>query len=264
MAQPMRLKLIFRLLFLIAIVGTKCTVNESADCTTANNYPAIIASLSSSEMQTLQESFNSFNQSQLCSHEFDSYGVIEPASICGLAGIIPQGTEALMIARAKKVLVKFGEFTNVHDTSMLFVDYHGGIGINTERMLVKFENQIYQGLEVMDTDINVWVYANGARMMYGGWQKEIVIPDCETITEEDARDAAVGTEIIYWGLGGPDTVVVSEGILHDDAIKVIVPIIEDESKELRLAWRLGVGMGWYLYVDVFSGDVLRIDQLFVT
>ena len=241
-----------------------CSVTGPEDCATKNNYPTNIAPLSSAEIEDLQSQFNAFSNGQLCSHEFNSYGVIQQASICRTGGVMTQGTEALMITRAKELVVRLSEFTHVSDTSLLAVQRNAGIGVSTERMLVVFKNQVYNGFEVMDTEISVQVYKDGARAIHGGWQERLIIPDCESLTEADARVAAMGTEIIWWGWGGRDTVTVSEENISDGAVKVVVPIIEDKTKKLRLAWRFSVSFGWYLYIDMFNGKVLRTDQLFVT
>ncbi len=169
-----------------------------------------------------------------------------------------------MVVLAKEFVVRLGIFTNASDTSMLVVERRAGIGITTERMLVVFKNQMYQGLEVEDTEISVWLYADGARAIHGGWEAEIIIPDCAFITEEDAKYAALGTEIKYWSWGEPSTIIVSLENLQVGATMVVVPVIKDEKKELRLAWRFYVAFGWYLYIDVLDGAVLRTDQLWVS
>lgn len=167
-----------------------------------------------------------------------------------------------MISRAKEAVVKFNPFTNVPDTSLLVVRLHGGIGSTTERILVVFKNQIAHDMEVMDTEINVWLNANAAMQIYGQWFKEITVPECNKTTEAEASAAAVGTEIIYWSWGGPDTVTVSEEDLLNGAIQVVVPIRQAETIDIRIAWRIGIRGGWYLYIDMLSGEVIRIDQLF--
>lgn len=251
----------------ITLLITNCTLMEPSDCPSTGNYPIEISPLSSTELQELQEDFNTFNSDQLCPHRFDSYGFIEPDGVCArLAGIIPQGTEDLMITRAKEAVVKFGTFTNVPDTSMLVVQRHGGIGSSTERILVVFRNQIEQGLEVMHTDINVWLSANAAMHIYGGWYKEILVPECDKTSEAEARAAAIGTEITYYDIAGqPNVFIVSEENISETATRVVVPVIKGNSIELRVAWRFSVRLSsWYLFVDTTAGEVVRIDQLFVT
>ena len=168
-----------------------------------------------------------------------------------------------MNRRAKSMLLKNSKFTGVTDTTAMPINNSHSHG-RGKLWRVWFQNQVYNGLGVKNTEIFVLLDANGVYRVGGNWYNYIFIPD-EQISEEDAKNSIIGMEIKYTCWSIPGVHIVSEQDMKNPAGKVVLPQISGENIELKVAWQISIGSPaeWYVYVDIVTGEVLKIEQLWV-
>jgi len=262
--------LILPLLFIVS-----CELFETSDEHDNSNidYPTILYHLTESELNELQSGLDSLLDSKYKA-KLDKYGLIGPA------GLLSRGSSSITdmnsaISKAKSAVTVFTKFTNVSDTSMLIVseatNHHGCDLFND--WIVLFKNQVYDDIEVLNTDIMVLITDNIVQID-GHHYSEIVIPEKNLISSEDAEESVIGAELLYYGWADLDTFFVIEDVIHVDnaseeaSIKIIT-FEQSDSLELRVCWRIpifgfgGIYPNFYVFVDILSGEIITYWALFV-
>lgn len=264
---------------LLAFVNTQsCNPVGSGDGDIV--YPTTIRPMETSGLEALRQRFEERNGPRVC-FEMDEYGFLKFASCWArpiLRAVISEDSE-VTVSKAKRMLFENREFTGVTDTSALVVlrlnDMPGCIlcdgspgDIKTIRRGIDFENQVYLGLEILDSRYSVALDSVGVTHVVGHWYEGIAIPPTDRWNEEKAKQSIVGKSIIWYGFGGDKhTFEVSPDDLLNRARKVILQHQVGENIELRVAWEMPVGKGvlmWNVYVDTTTGEDLGTMQLFMT
>ena len=231
------------------------------------DYPSSMMPLSEAALQALRAEFNDLKGDGV-SAELDEYGLVDFAGnlVRGDSDIADADTA---VSKATEMLVKLGKFTNVDDSTFLEIkeatNEHGTGMFND--WVITFENQIYDGLEVLNTEVMVLV-GDEVRQISGHHYANITVPETDAIGAEEAGQLLIGHEIVYvcWT---PGTFIVSESSINFHRIeKVIYPLHLEDSIEFRVAWKIPVGANssipdWYVYMDVMLGEILLIEQTFI-
>jgi len=261
---------LFLLIFSISILG--CNIFNPTD-NSPQVYPTIITPLSEQELEILQREFRATNNFLMCSR-LDRYGLVDREGFCAIENPNIPIEEREVIELSKLTLYKNRKFTNVKDTTGLAIGRIFMMTPNRDNThwRIDYLQQQYNGHKILDTEIVLWAHGNGVYRINGHWYTDIFIPENVEVQEAEAQESLIGTEIIWYDAAGREQVftVTEETLIDETPQKVIVPLQVEDNIELRITWEIGVRFSfqnypsWYLYVDVISGELIRIVQLFVT
>jgi len=252
-----------------------CELFEDSDEDGNSNidYPTTLTQLSETELNELQLELDSLLNSQYKA-KLDENGFI-----CS-AGLLSRGSSSISdannaIKKPKSAILKFSQFTNVTDTSLLIVteatNQHGTNLFND--WIVSFQNQLYDNIEVLNTEMMVLITDNIVQIA-GHHYSDIVIPENNLVSLEEAEESLIGLELTYYGYADIDTVVVTENSLHidnanEEATIIILPFENDNNLEMRVCWRIPIfGFGsiypdFYIFVDILNEEMITYQTLFI-
>jgi len=251
-------------IYLTAVLVSACTITGPADTT----YPTIFEPLTVSGLDSLQTRLLAINAPHYC-------GVLDSFGFTGTASCFHQNpghplSKSLAIDSAKMALVRNRDFTNVSDTVSLSV--RATFTFDSTSWSITFNNQEYQEKSIYGTEIVVQVSADGVYNISNHWYPEIYLPENVVYDLTSAKNRLIGQTLTYSGYAGdPHQLTITGSSLGDfDSPQVIIPYRTAHGIEMRLTWRIGVEYfspdrpGWYIYVDVMTGETVRSEQLFRT
>ncbi|NOR45548.1 MAG: hypothetical protein GQ534_08200 [Candidatus Delongbacteria bacterium] len=276
----------YSLIVLIFILLSSCNILEVQDKSNSIfnhhnpnivdpniDYPTIYYPLAETELNELQIEFDS-----LLGSEYDAF--MDEYGLVGSYGLLNRGQSSIedvneAISIAKSAVTHFSKFTNVSDSSLIVVNKATNIGgyyLFTD-WVVSFENQIYDGYEVLNTRIMVLI-TDEIIQVRENYYTDIFVPTENRISVEDAQNLIIGSEIEYYDFVGLDTLVVKENMFYvngaTERSKVkILPRDLGDSVEMRVCWRVpifafgGIYPDWYVFVDILSGEVVTSEVLFI-
>jgi hypothetical protein len=103
--------------------------------------------------------------------------------------------------------------------------------------------------------------------MYGNTYKNVFIPIHDLITIERAIESLLGYEIEYYCWSREKFIVLIDKVFTDQVSMVIYPQKSSNKIELRVVWKIPIGSGrypqWNFYIDVLTGEIVYINQLFI-
>lgn len=178
---------------------------------------------------------------------------------------------SIVLDHAKNVLIENSQYSNVISDSALIVEYikrYGGTVPTFSYWFVGFKNQIYKGLEIINTAIYIRVM-DSVESLTGHHFKDIYIPEENLLTKNSIYQKIIGYVIVYEDHNGIQEKEITGGLIVDDFIKKIYWFEEENFIEFRVVWEIpilmeeGAGLAsvwWYVYVDVISGEVVHIYQ----
>ena len=257
----------------IVFLVCNCDINKtpfSPDHKGNMDYPTILYPLTQDSLQQLQEEFDVLNENKICSR-LNDYGLTGYDYCLRTNPKVKIFNENAALKIAVNTLVKNSKFTNVTDSLSLV-----SCGFNTSYINDDsthwgfiFRDQDYQGIKVANTNIRVTLYGDGVFNIDGFWYKDICIPAIDEFSKNQAKGMVVGEKIIWSGFGGePHEFIVSDNSIGDDIEKTIYPLAGEESIELRVTWKTPIifddFVGWYIYLDTTTGEIIKITQQFVT
>lgn len=228
-------------------------------------YPKVFEALPSETLAELKAEFAALNPN-ICSG-LNQYGFT--VGFCHtFPNPLPDSVDVEpLIEDAKGTLADNFRFTGVADASTLVAGSHV---LYNGQLHIYFGWQKYAGLEVVHSTIRVHVDAVGVRTIHGNHYPEICVPRQPILPPVPAQESIIGLGIPWYDFGGGLNIhYVTEEDLDEPPTKVILPYESFGSMQLRVAWRIPVGMGymqraWYVYVDTMDREVLWIEQLFYT
>jgi hypothetical protein len=241
------------------------TSNEETDF----NYPTTLSPLSDDKIQQLQNEFDALNEYKICS-KINKYGFVGSETY----NRIYQNTtisKDSAFAIAVNTLLKNSKYVNIKDSVTLLSHDYNIIQVNVEgtRWKIIFGPQNYDGYEIPFTWINVWVYGNEPYAIAGHWYSDIYIPDNYKIDKENAKQKITGEKIIWHdSSGNPQEFIVTSESIDDEFSNAIFAVEKENSIELRATWKIPIkfvsDVGWHIYLDVMSGEIVNITQEFRT
>lgn len=226
------------------------------------NYPTILYPLTESELATARSTLDSINNTQIAV-SLDKYGLLD------WSGLVNRGQSTIQdvnvaISMAKSSLSKFNKFSNITDTvSLVIYSATKGHGSNLwSDWSIGFENQVYQDLFVEKTGIFILVHED-VRQIMGHHFTDIFIPTEDIIDKELVTMSIDGYLIEYECWGPAEDVVDSDDINNVEIETVIFPIEVNESLEFRVTYKIPIGISWHIFIDVITGEIIEILQLFI-
>jgi len=234
----------------------------TTDSTLNKEYPTKLYKLDSVELSRLKtESV----------YPLDSFGLFVWTGILSSGYSSIEDTNSL-VSLAKHTLVTNSKFSNVFsDSSLVLKSVKRSSLVNYTYWDIIFRNQIYKGLEVLNTEI-IMRANDTITCIRGHFFKDIFIPKEGLLPIDTIRDKIVGKTIEYYDFSGLRTKVITDQSIVDDFIKTIYWINKGAYIEFRVAWQVPIlrdedsndtDIGWYLYVDVLSGEILGSVATFI-
>lgn len=242
-----------------------------------SKYPSILKKKSVTEQNQLHSEYME-NNAGLCA-EIDEYG-LNGSKICPFRDIlrteIKDEEKERMEEMARQFLVKNHKFTNVFDETQLQIDRSFGRrgcikcdgsegDIKNIHWKVRFENQVYEGLEVENTGIDVFLDSAKVYQVYGHWYKEVVISELDEVNIEQAKESLIGKSFTYYDWGGEQTYTITEDSFdkfRNDKTKVVFPYETEKGLEMRVCWVIQAGI-WSFYIDSTTDEIIHKKQLVV-
>lgn len=178
----------------------------------------------------------------------------------------PENAEAYVNA-LRQTVCDNGVFTGVTDPDALVVRrYIVRGGTNTPRTIaVSFDNQTYEGMEVMYTPMYAVADRNGVISIDGHHYDFIYVPK-RYHHHSNARRRLIGEEIQWEGWAGTQTWVIDDDSFTGEPELAVWPVVSDDRIELRVTWRFRVGPSGAdreVFVDVMTLEWVGTIQLFV-
>lgn len=204
-------------------------------------------------------------------YNINDYGLFKHEGNWG-TGTSPHSDSNFVVNLAKNTLIKHSKFSNVTSDSSLTVNSsrtRRESGGNHSYWYVVFNNQVYKGLEIINTAINIRVM-DSVEWLDGHHFKDIYIPEENLLPKDTITEKIIGYVIVYYSHYGRQEKEITKGLIVDDYIKKICWIEKEDFIEFRTVWEIPIlateGDGlipvwWYLYVDVLSGEIVHIHQI---
>jgi hypothetical protein len=242
----------------LAIVSTLAAVscNEST-LSPGATYPTTYAALPSPDRDALIAQFERENPNY-CS-TLDAYGFTEYSTDCSyrVAGSVTCANADQFIEQAKAEVLRNQQFTGVLHGEELEVWTHTCYETSwSPNMEIHFWNQVWEGLQVIDTQMSVIIDDQGTWSIAGHHYPEILVPQ-PVVSAERAEKSLVGTT-----LTGLNDYVVKEDSFVGDPVRVVYPLHAEGRIELRVTWSINVNQSWMVYVDSVTGEEVAVAPQF--
>lgn len=270
----MRATSFFLFVIIMLIVSCSSPDEETGPYYTDENYPTIITALSDSELYVLQTELDSIRSTDYKA-SLDKYGMLGSTS-----GLLERGISTIedadhVMSIAKLTAKKFSKFTNITDTSNVYIQSCTRNTIPMSQIddwTILFKNQKYDDLEVLNTSVFVLVTDDIIQILMH-YYKEIYIPE-DRIDQSLAENSVIGAELEYYGLAGIETFVVTIEMLHvengiEQSEVKILPVEKENTIEMRVCWRVpvyawgGIYPDFNVFVDALSGEIVEYQALFI-
>jgi hypothetical protein len=226
------------------------------------SYPTTVNRLSPQDHTLLAVEFRN-QYPDLCS-DLDDYGFpqISGEVSCNRDRSFSCSGVDWLLVQARSELVAMQRFTGVTAHERLSTrSYH----CTPWFLNIRYANQVYDGLEVLRTDLLVHMGQGGMLEMTGHHFANIFIP-YPVVKPSQAQKSLIGMNITWYGLGSDrHEYVVDEGSFDGDPHRVVLPHVVGDRIELRVAWAVSIAhASWFVYVDSITGEELEVEQNFFT
>lgn len=242
----------------------------------SEEYPVIIEKLTDGERQALIEKYRNNNDHDFPCASLNEYG-FNDSKICLDREIlrveIMDDEKDRMEKMAAEFLVRNQEFTNVPDKDQLEItDSHGLSGclkcdgsegdITTIGWRVTYENQTYEGVNVGNTQLMVFLDSEKVYAVNGHWYRDIDVPSVDQLNHDDARKLLIGREFTFYDWTGEKNYTITEDSFEEYEDKSIFPYETEKGLELRVSLIVEAGI-WHLYLDSITGELIHKKQLII-
>lgn len=252
----------------------------------AGEYPTVYPAMNLSDLEQMNTEYQAANDNHICS-TLNKYGFTGYSEVFFIDGVSPcmyrdivrvemNNTDTLAGA-AKKTLLKNSIYTGVEDTSALvlkeLLPLPGCIiceGPDENRANIEwkltFESQVIDTIEVIDTEITVFIDAEGVNRIWGNWHADFVIPPFINYGYLEAQQGLVGREIDMRNFTGEEFIYsIQEEDLNDKPRLVHIPWENENQIEMRTCWEVKVAYqgnaeftGWLAYIDIEEGFLVDL------
>jgi hypothetical protein len=235
------------------------------------NYPTVLSPIDSTELQALQQEFDELNNYSIRT-KLNAFGLPESWNYT-IAHPNPaiKLTEGEAFQIAKTCISKNSKFINVTDINEITQNKAWHIGQNNDSTAweFRFGPQKFGEYEVARSWLTVNLYADGVYHLSSTWYPDVYIPTAINFDKAAAKKEVIGEKIIWYGFdGSPNEFIVSKNSITEPVIKSIYPLKVEDSIQLRATWKIPIlhssFIGWHIYVDVMSGEIVKIVQEFRT
>lgn len=252
------------------------------------DYPTIYSSIGFSDLEEMNEEYQSANNNHICS-TLNRYGFTGYSELFFENGVSPCLTREVvrvemnntdtLVTTAKKSLLKNSSYTGVQDTALLtaaeVLPLYGcticdGPDVNNVPIewKVTFANQKVDSVEVLETEIVVFIDALGVNRIWGNWYPDFEVPGFVIYGYEEVQNNLVGWQIDMRPYTGEEIIyTVKEQDLTITPERRYLPI-ENEGKqqlEIRVCWAIPINYendnfeGWTAYVDIQEGFLIKLE-----
>ena len=241
---------------------------------TYETYPYVIEPLQEKELGKRKALFNKINNTEVKS-PLNSFGYLTKIK----NSIYDLKTLKSILAESKKEQEKLDD-GKLEDIARDFVGRNklflgnpdiadlkaARISKTSSVSIVTFENQRHDGMEVIGTQMKVFIVGDTAINIQGTWYEEIRVPEKPQLSEDAIKKKLENTEITYRDKkGAPVSVTITQESLSSKAELVVMAKVSDKQIEFRQAWKIPVTRGmWTFYMDTVTGEELGRDQNFAT
>jgi len=263
-------------LFILSLFIVSCA-GDSFSTSSDSAYPTRYCILSEAEREGLFKSFDADFKEYF---EVDSFGFIE---IRGgklldsevFSGKINDKTQALQLAIGFiRQNNKFYGISNVlqlepEDINGSWASYGGKFQQESEadvnRWIIRFKNQNFNGIEVYNTKIGIYLSPRVVYWTYGHWYRDIYLPQNEKVSFEEAKQSLVGKTFGYSDWTGHKEHTITERDFNsgDTGLRMLVPFRKNRCTEIRLCWKIQSKTIWNFYVDVVTGELIFSEQTII-
>jgi len=262
------------ILFNILLLGLLSACNKDIMEFSDPEYPSRYCILTDAERNDL---FNDFQSDLKMNFEVDSFGFLERKDGTHRGNEL-FSEEINDLESVEEIIRSFvhanQKFYGISDFSQLNAEYvysewasYGGTLVqenenDRNRWMIRYENQVFNGIEVYDTKIGMYVSGKGVYQTYGHWYSAIHLPQKEDVSFDEAKQTLIGRKFKYydWG-GGKETVITADTFYTDDNPEMmIIPYRRGNCIEMRLCWKITSKTIWNFYVDVMNGKLVLNEQ----
>lgn len=249
-------------------------------------YPTKITKLDADSLLERNRQYHLSNNNQICS-TLNEYGFTGFSRVLFTDNINPclnreivrveMNNPDTLITYTKKVLVENVIYTNVEDSSELrvneFIPLFGcticeGPDINNVPIewKISFKKQEIDSLTVEETEITVFIDADGVNRIWGNWYRDFFNPERPNIPVDEAKKSLIGTEFEIEANGVKTSFIITEELLSESIQPVIKPTKREDKLELRKAWKFNIKhpqipeLSWFLYIDVMDASFLAAEN----
>lgn len=261
------------------------TVDESL-----SDYPTVFSSIGLSDLEQMNDEYQADNNGHICS-TLNRYGFTGYSEVLFEDGVSPclsrdivrvemDNTDTLVTA-AKESLLKNSSYTGVVDTSQLIptelLPLYGcticdGPDVNSVPIewKITFSDQKVDTVQVVGTEIVVFIDALGVNRIWGNWYADFKKPGFVIYGYEEVQQNMVGWQIDMRSYTGEEAIyTVREQDVTNRPKRVYLPY-ENEDKgqlEIRICWAVPIQYdgddfdGWMAYVDIQEGFLVDLKAL---
>jgi hypothetical protein len=226
----------------------------------APTYPTTYAQLSELELSGLTAQFEDANPG-FC-EALDAYGFVKEVSPCVEdPGPVTCSNLNQLIQRAKVEVVRNHLFTGVRRFEELQVRTSQCADFGYyPRVVLRFEDQRWNGLEVFGTEMLVHMNDDGMLLLAGHHYPQIFVPS-PAVSSEAAKTSIVGMKVT--GPDGLQEYCIEEDWFVGEPFRVIYPYQVGDRIELRVTWSINVANTWMVYVDSVTGEAIAVRPLLI-
>jgi hypothetical protein len=242
----------------LAVGALSCDENSTAPTLT---YPTTYAPLSALELSELTAKFEDQNPG-LC-ETLDDYGFVKYAEECTQSGTpVTCPDSDRLVTRAKTEVVRNHLVTGVlHADELRLITSTCRDSLYSPRISMRFDNQLWQGLEVLGTYMRVHMNDDGIVYLAGHHYPQIFVPP-PTVSSQKAEESLVGKTLTTGYPISHDYIVKSDSFVGEP-FRVVYPYKVGDRIELRVAWSINVIHVWRIYVDSVTGEEIAVEDLII-
>ncbi|MBO6621495.1 MAG: hypothetical protein JJ892_01285 [Balneola sp.] len=257
------------------------SLNDKVD-----EYPVIIERLNISDLEILNQKYHEKNNKQICStlneYGFTGYSrVLFPDNVnpClnrnELKQEIPFNNDLLI--QGKQILKENSEFTGVESTESLVLKditslngctiCEGDINSVPLQWKFTFQPQVINDIEVMDSEILVYMDKNGVNRIWGNWFP-VTDPGFVDFGSVAAKEKTLGMKVRYAdSMNRVFEQHITENHISGEIELKFVAIQIDERLEVHKVWVFNIlqenteDVRWNIFISTVSGEVLKVKLL---
>ena len=244
---------------LIAAGTLSCDDSPTAPALT---YPTTYAPLSARELAQRTARFERENPGYCTT--LDAYGFTKDSHDCSYlrTGELTCSNLDELIQTATADVARNYQFTGVLHGDDLQVRMYSCRDLNNYPMLtLRFQNQVWNGMEVLGTQVMTHMNDAGVWSIIGHHYPDIYVPE-PSVSIEAGKASLVGLVIHGFSYGGGYDYTVTEDSFVGEPSRIIYPYTIGTRIELHVAWNIQVAH-WNVYVDTMTGERLAVDDQLV-
>lgn len=250
------------------------------------DYPVFIERISTPELELLNQKYHENNNNRICStlNQLGLTGysrILFPENVnpclnrTELKLEIPYSNDLLLLA--KQVLKNNAVFTGIENTEALVLQEitslngcticEGNINSVPLQWKFTFRPQMVNDIEVIDTQILVYMDMNGVNRIWGNWYP-VTDPGFVDFGSIAAKEAILGMKVRY--ANSKNQVFeqyISEKHLSGEPELKFAAIEVDEGVEIHKVWAASVlqenteTVRWNIYISTITGEILEVKLL---